>query len=433
MPGIQRVSRNLTLSQPDFQRYINFTLEMDPETKEIAIIGAGLAGLCLALALGQQNIACTVYESRSASLNIGGAIMLSPNSLRILDDLEVYECIREKGFNFDYVEYRDVEADTTETHEFGSYEKYGYKALRIYRRIVIDAFLTKLAKRNIPVVYGMKFKCIVTEAGDGVIWESADGSQHSASMLIGADGIHSTVRDYLYPGLTPAFSGIAIIGAKLPATQLKLTPGFHLPVTLMSKRGAFIIAPQDVHCTEVMIAKQKRFEDPGIAGWDAVEADKQSMVDFLQKEAGGFPEIIHNAVSNISTENTAIWPFYTVPRLERWSSPQHRIIIVGDAAHAIPPPAGQGTNQAYEDVYMFALLLAQAKKTDIRKALNFWQSYRQGRIGAIMALTNQINLRRMPKEEGKEDEQLEDFNLDWLYSVDLKEVVNDWIAHECAE
>ncbi len=67
----------------------------------VAIIGAGLAGLSLALALHQQNIPCTIYESRPAPLNIGGAVMLSPNALKVLDALKLYSSAKTKGYSFE--------------------------------------------------------------------------------------------------------------------------------------------------------------------------------------------------------------------------------------------------------------------------------------------------------------------------------------------
>ena len=140
-----------------------------------------------------------------------------------------------------------------------------------------------------------------------------------------------------------------------------------------------------------------------------------------------FPQIARNAVSNIPRDTLNIWPFYIVPKLEKWASQPHtRVIILGDAAHAIPPSAGQGINQAFEDVYMFALLLAQAGTVRMEDALLFWQEYRQKRIDQIYDLNAQIDLRRMPKDQAPKVEKKE-ITLEWLYEPDFKKDVMDWV------
>ena len=111
---------------------------------EVAIIGAGLAGLTLALALHQQGIKATVYEMRSAPLNIGGAVMLSPNALKVLDALGVYQDVKAHGYNFEVLELLKVSGELVETYEFGGKEKYGYPGNRIYRHELIDIILSKI-------------------------------------------------------------------------------------------------------------------------------------------------------------------------------------------------------------------------------------------------------------------------------------------------
>jgi 2-polyprenyl-6-methoxyphenol hydroxylase-like FAD-dependent oxidoreductase len=117
-------------------------------TSNVAIIEAGLSRLILALALHQQHIQCIIYESRPAPLNIGGAVMLSPNALKVLHALGVYERVRDEGYNFETLEYENASGKLLETQEFGGEEKYGFKGLRIYRHVLIDELLAVLKERS---------------------------------------------------------------------------------------------------------------------------------------------------------------------------------------------------------------------------------------------------------------------------------------------
>ncbi|PMD24549.1 putative salicylate hydroxylase [Hyaloscypha hepaticicola] len=406
---------------------------MSSQPLNVAIIGAGLSGLSLAVALQQQNISCTLYERLASPLNIGGAVMLSPNALKILDALSVYPRIRNKGYSFETLEYKDGDGKLMEVYEFGGEAKYGYKGLRIYRTALIEELLEILREQGVKLVFGKKFKRVVEESEDGVKWEFEDGEIGEASLLVGADGINSSVRKYLYPDLTPTFTGGIGITAAVPTSQLKLPPGYHIPVTVMTPHGGFVIAPQEVDGPEVLIGKQKRVEkDHGRAGWDAISADKEALVKFLQQGAENFPDFVQNAVSSIPHGKINVWPFYVVPKLDKLTSEKRRVIILGDGAHAIPPSAGQGINQAFEDVYMFALLLGQADKVDMQEALKFWQEYREQRIAQVLKLNKQIEMRRMTEEEKLKENipagSIHEIELSSLYKPDFKKDVDDWVA-----
>ncbi|KAJ7177965.1 hypothetical protein C8R46DRAFT_942884 [Mycena filopes] len=410
-------------------------------SQEVAIIGAGLSGLSLALALHQQSIPSTIYESRpDAPLNIGGAVMLSPNALRILDRLGVYDTMRTRGYNFTKLEYRNVGATSgpedlgvvTETQEFGGADKYKYDGLRIYRSQIIDTFLAVLAEKGIPIKYGHKFTKVIEETAEGVTWEWADGTTATAAVLVGADGIHSTVRRFLHPNVETKFVGMAGITAAVPTAQLEAPADLHLPVTfVLPGKGAFVIAPQRIDGSELLIGKQQRLErDLTREEWAAFTADKEGLVKFLQSNNEGFPALVSRATSNIPHDRINVWPFYVVPKLDTWSSATHRrVVILGDAAHAIPPSAGQGINQAFEDVYTFALLLGGARRHEnqgpalVQEALKFWQEHRQGRVDQVLELNKQIDLRRVP---GGEEVERKEFDLTWLYTLDPEQVVQEW-------
>ena len=335
-------------------------------TDEVAIIGAGLAGLCLAVALHQQGVKATVYESRSSPLNIGGAVMLSPNALKILDALDMYQDVRSRGYNFDLLEMVKVTGEVLERYEFGGAEKYGYQANRCYRHELIDVILSRVKSLGIPVEFGQKYTRVVEESDDQVTWESSDGTHHTTSFLVGADGIHSSVRKYLYPEIEPKFIGMAGITAVAPASKVTYPHGkIDKPLTIISEKGAFVIAPQRPDASEMFFGKQKKVDEKDRAGWDKILADKQDLIKFLQEDAEDFGEAAVTASANIITEKMNVWPFYIIPPLGKWASTKRRVVILGDSAHAIPPSAGQGINQAFEDLYMFSLLLSASKTRGI--------------------------------------------------------------------
>lgn len=310
--------------------------------KEIAIIGAGVAGvagLALALCLEAEGFNCAVYESRDAPLNIGGAVMLSPNALKILDNLGIYKKIESQSFGFDTLYFRNVAGELQDTYEFGSTEKYGYGGLRPYRYQLIDVLLDKIRAKNISLHFGRKFSHIVEETETEVTWQFTDGSTSTASMLVGADGIHSKVRSYLFPDLEPKFIGLTGITAAVPTSQLRLpSPDYQLPVTITKPgMGAFVIAPQGPDGSEVFFGRLRRMSEQTRQEWDEIHADKEASIAFLKEGASAFGDLAVSATEHIPAEKINVWPFYVIPKLTSWTSERKRVVLVGDGAHAIPP------------------------------------------------------------------------------------------------
>ncbi|KAL6875928.1 hypothetical protein HDV57DRAFT_162278 [Trichoderma longibrachiatum] len=410
---------------------------MSTPSPPIAIIGAGLSGLTLALALHAHSIPSKLYESRPSPLDIGGAIMLSPNALKILDTLGVYKHIASLGFQFEKLSFRSHDDTPIDDFGFGSRDKHGFKALRIYRYQLINVLLSMVRNAGIPIEYNKKFSHVTYETPENITWSFADGSSATARLLIGADGIHSRVRKHIHPNLTPNFTNMIGVTAAVPRAQLQAGPEYPLPVTIMSpQHGAFVIAPQRADGSEVLIGKQKRLEQEyDRAGWDELLENKSWCVDFLRQGSQDFPPIVANAVSDIPLEGINLWPFYLVPKLDTWT--KGRVVILGDAAHAIPPTAGQGVNQAFEDVYTFAGVLARTTEqcqfpeggrdaVRMSAALKKWQLGRQARVDKVLELNDRLNKRRLP--DAGEADDLEPFDLDWLYGVGFEESIAEWAS-----
>ncbi|KAI5238238.1 FAD/NAD(P)-binding domain-containing protein [Aureobasidium subglaciale] len=399
-------------------------------TNEVSIIGAGIAGFTLALSLHTQGIPCAVYEARAEPQNIGGAVMLSPNSLRLFDDMGIYEDLKRLGYSFDTLYFRDLAGDLKETYPFGSVEKYGYSGLRVYRYQLIHLLLKKVNAAEISIHFNHKFSHVVSETAETVTWQLIDGTEKTSSLLTGADGIHSRVRKFMYPTLSPKFTGLAGITAAVPTANLKLpTPDYKMPVTIMSpSHGAFVIAPQKPDGSEVLIGKQKRMPELSREGWEQLYTDKASAAAFLREDAEMFGNIAVSVTSDIPHDGINIWPFYVIPELDSWSSGKRRVLLVGDAAHAIPPSSGQGISQAVEDVVMLSILLRKGRGDE--RDLKWWQDFRQARLQQILLLNARVDRRRLPKIPGdtEREDAKQGFDLDWLYGMDAVKEVEKYVV-----
>lgn len=410
----------------------------------VAIIGAGLSGLTLAISLHRQGVACKIYELREPANATPGALMLSPNALRILDTLGLYERLSKQGYNFEVIDYKNDEQITTDQYYLGQEKLYGYKALRVYRQILLTELRAEVKKLEIPVVYGVKFSHVISEGDDGVNFAFTDGTRASADLLVGADGIHSTVRKHIAPGVVPKYSGMVAITCALQRKHLKYPSNicakdYPMPVAIHGKNGAFVMAPQNVDGSEVLAGTQRAWPEQDRAGWDALLADREGLLELFKQGYESWPEIVQSALDNVDLNTLSIWPYYVVPKLETWSSPTKRVIILGDAAHAIPPTAGQGASQGFEDAFTLAALLPRiTPKLPLNKALTEWKDMRQDRVDKVIKLTLQLNNARLPEAErlklaaaGAPVWQSGDQGeLAWLYNADVEKEVLAYVKAE---
>lgn len=389
--------------------------------KTVSIIGAGLSGLSLGLFLKKQGIDITIYELRGTDVASEGAVMLSPNALRTLDALGVYTRIQNKGYQFRDLHFNTNDHKTMDKYEMGNSQKYGYDALRVYRQVLLDELKAMAEESGIPIFHDKKLSHVVSEDIDnGITVAFTDGTQATSDVVIGADGIHSTVRRYLYPQLKPTFSNFMAINCAIPTEKIQIPfENYPLPVGIHGSAGAFVMAPQNPDGSEVLAGIQYQTHDRDRAGWDALWQDKEGLLRMVKEKYGEWNEMVRSAMDAIPLRTLGIWAFYTVPKLEAWSSKAARVVLIGDSAHAIPPAAGQGVNQAFEDVHAFALLLAAVNqgKMGWEESLKWWQDYRQERIDRVGALTAEMNKRRMPGWTG---EGAETIDSEWLFSVDIE-------------
>jgi 2-polyprenyl-6-methoxyphenol hydroxylase-like FAD-dependent oxidoreductase len=369
--------------------------------------------------------------------------MLTPNSLPLLDSWGVYKRIQTKGFNFDAIIAKDDLNRTTDTWRIGGEQLYGYQAIRIYRHVLVEVLLAVVKERGIPVIFEKKFTRVVSESDTGVVFEFTDGSSEMASLLIGADGIHSKVRQYVSPSVHPVYTGALAIACAVRKSNLRFPNDvdYPLPASIHGKNGFFLLTPQTFDGEELIAGTQRSFPAQAREGWEKLASDKVELLKLMRHNMQDWSDIVQSALENVDEDTFYIWPYHAVPRLDNWTSPDRRVILLGDAAHAIPPTFGQGANQAFEDAFTLALLLSKlGPQVQLQDALGFWQSFRQERIDKIIELTNMMNKRRLPAAERErlaENEREESSKnpgaggrLRWLYSPHLEEEVLSWVDNQ---
>ncbi|KXH40813.1 hypothetical protein CSIM01_08541 [Colletotrichum simmondsii] len=396
----------------------------------VAIIGAGLSGTALALALSQKSIPCQIYEARSADADVlTSGIVLTPNGCHVLNEIGVLSRIEAKSFLFKQSIMKDGEDKTIATTDVSSQDKKGYPAYRLYRLALLKEMKKMLVERNVPVHYDAKFEKIISDTADGVSFQVGGEVDHAA-IIVGSDGIHSTLRRYL-TDLAPAYTGLFCVYGHIPTGSINWPDkDFYAgSCTVLGKPGSLFMVPEVADGTTMMVGTQFPYPEQGREGWQMLAAKPESLVALLRTDYDQW----HNTARQILDQLCSVpnrllsWPFYEMPKLPTWSSISGNVIIVGDASHAMPASSGQGVNQALEDAYSLSKLIAvDWTREKWPLSLETWQSWRQAKIDRVLLMTRATNLQRsaaVTRQTSTTSADMEPTLLDptrWLFDLDIE-------------
>ena len=341
----------------------------------MAIVGGGLAGLAAAHALGRFGIQAEVFEAAPALGEIGAAVNVAPNATRALVAIGLGEKIAAVANSSPGIYTRNMQ--TGEFLEFNDRRKtaarLGAPYYTFHRADLLDALASGLDRRSIHL--GQRLVG-VEERSDGVALAFANGAKVEAEFVIGADGVRSVIRHALYGHDNPTYTGqmvwrALLNGSDVPREVLEPTghvqwvgPGRHLlAYYIRGEKLVNIVTQEDT---------DKWVEE----GWSTRGDPDEMRLSFPN------PEPRLEKLLSIVTECSK-WGLFTRPLTENWG--RGRIQLIGDAAHAMLPNAGQGACQAFEDAYVLARWL-DACRNPVEAFANF-RRIRIPRVHAVQRLS----------------------------------------------
>jgi salicylate hydroxylase len=386
----------------------------------VAIVGGGIGGLSLGLALRERGVTADVFEQAPQLTEIGAAIALSANATReyarlgLLDGLAADSTIPTELVYRDWREGRRIAAHPV-ARDDAYVGAFGAPYYGIHRADLQRTLSTAFGVENLHL--GCRLVDLVDD-GRSVRLEFANGRVEHADVVVGADGVRSTVRrwvtgadDAVYSG-TSAFRGI-VPTENLPslpdphAIQFWMGPDAHLLHYAIGGAGELVNFFAVVETPRIWLSEAsitEVHEDVPVAsfrGWHPAVV-----------------EMIRAAASPVR------WGLFTVRPLLRWH--RGRVVVLGDAAHGMLPHHGQGANTSIEDAFTLAALLADAGSGDLEDVFGRYQGLRRTRTRTIQrsaqvtsALLHLPDGPRARARDAKVARVWEDFA--WIHAFDVQE------------
>jgi salicylate hydroxylase len=340
----------------------------------ILVAGAGIGGLTAALALLKRGFDVDVYEQARELKEIGAGLQLSANGNRVLYALGVGDELKRLACEATGKEVRLWNTGQTwKLFDLGavSVARYGFPYFTVYRPDLLE-MLAQAVRRAKPDAIHLGARCTGCVQDGGRVILRFEGGEAAGDALVGADGVHSRVRQALFGADAPEFTGIVAWRGTIPMSRL---PGHmrRLVGTNWIGPGAHVVH-YPVHGGEYMnfVGAVER-NDWRVESWTAQGTTAECANDFR-----GWHEDVHRMIDNIATPFK--WALMGRPPMTRWTV--GRATLLGDACHPTLPMLAQGAVMAIEDGLILARALAAY--ADVETALTRYQSARQDRTRRVV-------------------------------------------------
>jgi salicylate hydroxylase len=314
---------------------------------KVVIAGGGIGGLCAGIALAKVGFDVDLIERAPALTDVGAGIQLSPNATKGLAGLGVLEAVAQVASAPQTLEMR---IGRTGEKVFSipiaqeARKRYGAPYLHVHRADLIE-ILSRAAKfAGVTVRLGARVSAYVRDV-DGLRVGLDTGAIIPCDLLVGADGVRSTVRRQMLGEQEPRYTGAVAWRMTVPADVAPDLP-----------HAAIVWAGPGRHAVTYRIRRNELINFVGVVEtdkWPGESWDQPGDPTELADDFGGWAPPIPDILASAS--NCFVWALFDRDPLPRWS--EDRVVLLGDACHPMPPFQAQGAAMAIEDAIVLAKCL----------------------------------------------------------------------------
>ncbi|GAA0362265.1 FAD-dependent monooxygenase [Actinoallomurus spadix] len=350
----------------------------------VLIAGGGVGGLTAALALHKAGFEVAVYEAHPvADADIGAFLTLARNGMLALAQLDAARPVAEAGFPLTTLRLTDATGAEIAVRPMGDHGDPLTRYRCLLRAELCAVLREEALRRGIRIRHGKRLVAAAEDA-TGVTARFGDGGTARRDLLIGADGLNSTLRTLIDPvAAPPRYAGQRVFYGYTAEGPRPERPGTFEMVRGSATAFGYAVSPTGSTFWFARVADDELSTEEIAAGTAA--RWKAGLLPLLRRDATPAADIVAATGDRLMATNA-----HDLPAVPRWHT--SRMLIIGDAAHAASPATGQGASMAMED----AVVLAKAlRDTDtIEAALEAYERLRRPRTNANIAASARMTSAR---------------------------------------
>lgn len=336
---------------------------------DIVVIGAGIGGLAVARALALRGARVRVLEQADAIREVGAGLQISPNGFAVLNALGLGDAVRDTSVRAEAVSLRDYKGGKVVTLDLTRLASRDYHFL--HRADLIDILAQGARDAGADICLSQPVSSV--SPGPKPSLTLADGTDMTCDLIVGADGLHSTLRQALNGTLAPFFTRQVAWRAVVPnaagqGPEARVYMGPHRHLVCYPLRGGDLLN---------LVAVQER------ADW---AKDSWSQSDDPQNLRRAFADFGPESQAMLDqVEEVNLWGLFRHPVAPVWQG--GNTALLGDAAHPTLPFLAQGASLALEDAWILADQVMSGADP-MAQALTAYESRRRPRVERVIAAAN---------------------------------------------